>query len=275
MIKMVAIDLDGTMYNSKKIITQEVIDSIHRIIKAGIQPAIITGRGKLGSEMAIHQLKIDMPYICSAGALIRSGMDGEVLRCRSFHSPSETNLIIEHCQVSNIGLLGESLDGTMIWHGSPHFFHGIDEKTRKEIEVGRISQDPKNDFNIPMLKLTLSVETTMLEEVKYFIEAHCPSLHPVISGAHYIDITAQGVNKGTGLRSFAEMRGFKPNEIAAIGDQEIDLFMMEYAGLSIAMENGVQKVKDAAIWIAPSNDEHGVAWALDRIIQMNTGDHVH
>jgi hydroxymethylpyrimidine pyrophosphatase-like HAD family hydrolase len=50
--------------------------------------------------------------------------------------------------------------------------------------------------------------------------------------------------------------------------------MLSYVGLPIAMENGVQKVKEAARWIAPSNDQNGVAWALDEILKLNRKSYV-
>lgn len=274
MIKMVAIDLDGTMYNSKKEITQEVKDSIQRITDSGVKTAIITGRGMVGSELALKQLNMDMPYICSAGALIRSGHNGKTLQSWSFHSPDETAKVIWFALANNIALLGETLNGTMIWYGATQFFHEIDEKTQKEIEIGRISDEPLIDFNVPLLKLTLSADTDVLRSAQSYIEKECPSLHPVISGAHYIDITAQGINKGTGIKAFTEFLGFQPDEVAAIGDQEIDIYMLSYVGLPIAMENGVQKVKEAARWIAPSNDQNGVAWALDEIIKLNRKSYV-
>ena len=69
------------------------------------------------------------------------------------------------------------------------------------------------------------------------------------------------------------MRGYSSDEVAAIGDQEIDLHAFRFSGLSIAMGNSVQSLKDQAKWIAPSNDEHGVAWALEEIINQNKGEH--
>ena len=84
-----------------------------------------------------------------------------------------------------------------------------------------------------------------------------------------IDLTAEGVNKGTALHALAESMNLQPEEVAAIGDQAIDLYMLQYASLPIAMSNAVPELKQAVKWIAPSNDEDGVAWAIEEILKLN------
>ena len=272
MIKLVAIDLDGTMYNSKKVITTEVRHAIVAAHDAGIETAIITGRGQQGAELAIDHLGIDVPYISSAGAMIRSGKHGSVLGAWPFHVLSQTAKLIDFALNNDIAMLGEQLDGRMIWCGSDARYDLLDKKTKDEVALGIISTDPHKDFDQDLLKITFGTESKLLEAAE-FIARECPALFPVISSTMYIDITKDHVNKGFGLAEFAKIRGYQVQEVAAIGDQEIDLHALHFAGLPIAMENGVQKLKDHAEWIAPSNDDHGVAWALNEIINRNQTDH--
>ena len=274
MIKLVAIDLDGTMYNSQKVITTEVRTAILAAHAANIQTAIITGRGQHGAEMAIEQLGIDMPFICSAGAMVRAGTTGDVLGCWPFYCPDETNKLIRYAQANNMAMLAEQLDGKIIWGGSEEQLSSIDPKTQNEVRQGGISSDPIKDYDQPLLKLTLRCEKDQQTTTSDFIMAECPSLFHVISSNIYMDVTKAHVNKGFGLAEYARISGFTQEEVAAIGDQEIDLHAFHFAGLPIAMENGVQKLKDHAEWIAPSNDDHGVAWALTEIIKRNAEENV-
>lgn len=272
MIKLVAIDLDGTMYNSKKEITPEVRSAILYAHQNGVETAIITGRGQLGAELAIQHLNIDVPYICSAGAMVRSGLGGEVLGSWPFHIPLQTNKLIQFAIDNDIALLGEQVDAKMIWHGSEQRYDLLDPKTKDEVKQGFVSKDPFISYDRPLLKLTLGTETKLHQAVSFILK-ECPGLFPVISSHMYLDTTKAGVDKGHGLAHLAKMRGYSSDEVAAIGDQEIDLHAFRFSGLSIAMGNSVQSLKDQAKWIAPSNDEHGVAWALEEIINQNKGEH--
>lgn len=92
---------------------------------------------------------------------------------------------------------------------------------------------------------------------------------PGLLGHPYIDLTAEGVNKGTALQTLAGSLNLRPEEVAAIGDQAIDLTMLQVADLPIAMSNAVPELRQAAKWIAPSNDEDGVAWAIEEILKWN------
>lgn len=81
-----------------------------------------------------------------------------------------------------------------------------------------------------------------------------------------IDLTRIDVNKGFALEMLANYLGIDAEETAAIGDQLIDRSMLNYSGLAIAMENAPDALKQIATWVSPSNDEDGVAWALERIM---------
>ena len=68
------------------------------------------------------------------------------------------------------------------------------------------------------------------------------------------------------MKSWRDHLNISANETAAIGDQPIDISMLEYAKLSIAMANAPEGLKRIALWVAPSNDEDGVAWAIEKMI---------
>ena len=86
------------------------------------------------------------------------------------------------------------------------------------------------------------------------------------SNFEFIEIMDKSVNKGRGLAALASGMGIAMNEVLAIGDGENDAEMIEEAGIGIAVGNASQKAKDAAGWIAPSNNENGVAWAVEKFV---------
>ncbi len=273
MIRLIAIDLDGTLFNKEQQISPANQQALQKAIQNGVNLAIVTGRGQRGAEMALDMLDLDLPYISSAGALLRSGRDGETLHAWTFHRPAELAHIIEFSRQTGTGMIAEIPIGTPYWFGSDTLGAAMDPMTAKEAWRSVRTFEPEKDFDRPLLKTTLVAEPDVLRQAEDILRAKCPSLHYTYAGPHYIDLTADGVNKGTALHELAKKQGLKPSEVAAIGDQAIDLKMLRYAGLPIAMSNAVPKLKEAAKWIAPSNDEDGVAWAIEEIIKLNSNDH--
>ena len=254
MIKMLAIDLDGTLYNSSRQVTPAVLAAVLRAAQNGLQPVIVTGRSRQGAEMALEMLGMDLPYICSAGALLRSGRDGETIHTWSFHQHPEVLKIIGFTRRHlNSGLIAEPLESLPYWFGPDSMQAIMDPMTAAESHRSIRTFQPEVDFDRPMLKITITADPPTLLEAEKFVRAECPSIHQVFSGIQYIDLTADGVNKGSALGSLAKYSGLQASEIAAIGDQGIDLRMLQFAGLPIAMQNAVPALKEAARWMAPSN----------------------
>ena len=86
------------------------------------------------------------------------------------------------------------------------------------------------------------------------------------SQPYYLDITAPAANKGDGIIALAKAAGVELQEVVVLGDQRNDMAMFARANFSIAMAQGPQEVRDAASCVTGSNDEDGVAQAIDRII---------
>jgi Cof subfamily protein (haloacid dehalogenase superfamily) len=265
MIRLIAIDLDGTLFDSQQQITTASKESIKKILKYGILPVIVTGRGKAGAEMVTEKLSVDIPYICSAGSLISSGTNGKIISARTFHIKDELYRIIDFSRQHNAGLIADSLLGNW-WFGPDELGENLDPLTAAYTLNSFRSTSPEKDFDQPLLKITLVADPPILNYAEEQLCRYCPSLHYIYAGMRYLDMTAKDVNKGTALEILANHLNINKNEIAAIGDQPIDIPMLNSSGLPIAMENAPDILKEAASWIAPSNDNNGVSWALDRIL---------
>ena len=81
-----------------------------------------------------------------------------------------------------------------------------------------------------------------------------------------LEVMAGGIDKGEGLRFLLDRLGIDPSETMAVGDGGSDLPMLLAAGIGVAMENSIQAVKDGADWVTASNDENGVALAIEKYI---------
>ena len=87
------------------------------------------------------------------------------------------------------------------------------------------------------------------------------------SAADNLELTPKGVDKGTGLARLAEMLGVARENVAAAGDSCNDLPMLAYAGAAVAMRNADPRLREKAKWIAPSNEENGAAWVLNKMME--------
>jgi len=273
MIRLIAIDLDGTLFNSQQQITPTNKQAVQRAFESGVRIAIVTGRGCIGAERALEMLDMDLPYVCSAGSLAREGRQGPTLYTHSFHRPKDLRHLFDFSRRSGVGLVADLPEGYAIWFGPDSMNAAMDPMSASDARNSRRTLDPEKELDRPILKITAVAEMELLQQVEQLVRENCPALHQTYSGLRYIDMTAQGVNKGTALKALAEHWKLEPGEIAAIGDQEIDIEMLKFSGLPVAMANAVEPLQRAAKWIAPSNDEDGVAWALDEIVRSNRLGH--
>ncbi|MCU7087315.1 sugar-phosphatase, partial [Salmonella enterica] len=125
----------------------------------------------------------------------------------------------------------------------------------------------KMDPNTQFLKVMMIDEPAVLDRAIARIPAEVKEKYTVLKSAPYfLEILDKRVNKGTGVKSLAEALGIKPEEVMAIGDQENDIAMIEYAGMGVAMDNGIPSVKEVANFVTKSNLEDGVAWAIEKFV---------
>jgi Cof subfamily protein (haloacid dehalogenase superfamily) len=264
MIRLLAIDLDGTLFNSQQQVSPADRRALDSAQQAGITLLLVTGRGRPGLEIGLNKLGMDLPHICSAGAFIRQGRQGQVLSARTFQHKEEFQYVLEFVHTYELGLVADGLNAYH-WFGPDALFQTLDSPVADAALQARTFQ-PERDFDQPLLKATLVAPPALLAQAAPILTRHCPSLHYTLAGQRYMDMTALGVDKGSALALYAEKMGFSAAEIAAIGDEMIDIPMLQLAGISAAMSNARPEVKAAAGMIAPSHDEDGVAWFIDQIL---------
>jgi hydroxymethylpyrimidine pyrophosphatase-like HAD family hydrolase len=105
-----------------------------------------------------------------------------------------------------------------------------------------------------------------MDDIQAKAEAEFPMLNIKRSKPTYIEFSTPGVSKGDALKFVAEYYGVKKEEVIAVGDAEIDIPMLEFAGLGVAMANATSVTKKVADTICPSNNEGGVADVIQKYI---------
>jgi len=277
--KLICVDVDGTLLNTKHKITnrtQAVLSEAHR---RGVHIVVTTGRIYTDAAYYADLIGTVSPVIAANGAFIKGKTDNKVIfkdalgeylslelleKFRKhqikpyFCTPEKFyygNIMFKVFYIGTklLGIRSNKLDMEYIYSWK-QWQHVLRKEKDNMIKCEIIYRDG-------------SLITELHNELK-----HSQQLEIVGSSQHNIEITRKGVSKGNAVTVLASLYRLTRQEIIAFGDSENDLSMIEYAGLGIAMGNAPDSVKQKADYITDSNDNEGVANAVNKFVLHNTFD---
>ena len=262
---LIAIDIDGTLLDSALQLTQPVFDAVQRVVDSGAKIVLCTGRPYPGAEDYMKELGLTQEgdYIINYhGALVQRTDTGEVIidHQLSYEDMLKWNDLAKSYKsnfqaVRNDGVYTEQTDF------SP-----------KALIEPFVNEMPLRVRTLKQMDQALAYSKFMMkndEPVTQNLEDHVPvafrEAYTVIrSEADSLEVLNKLASKGQSLKELAHILEIPRERVMAIGDSGNDIDMVEYAGLGVAMGNAVSEVKDVADVITDTNDEHGVAVAIDR-----------
>jgi hypothetical protein len=264
-IRLVAIDLDGTLLNDAKAVSERTAAALRGLPGRGVKAVIASARPPRSVRHIYRMLHLDTWQINYNGALIWDEPAGRAV----FHQPMSPDLtlrMIHHARALHPQVLVscEILDQ---WHTDQYDAAFASTFTT---ETGRLFKPdvvaPVESWcNQPITKLLFLGEPAIIAAIKASILAGFPQHISVIHGEpDLLQIMDGRAGKAAALRMVAEHYGVPLAEVLAIGDAVNDMDMLQSAGVAIAMDNAHPSVKQVAHWIAPSNNDHGVHAALAR-----------
>ena len=253
--KLVVLDLDGTLTNSKKEITARNRETLIRIQEQGVRLVLASGRPTYGIVPLANELRIN-----EFGGFILSYNGGEIINWESKEMMYENVL-------PNLSIL--TYDGAEIVTENSQ-----DPYVQKEAFLNKMAVRETNDFltdiTLPVAKCLIVGDADQLIPVESEL---CIRLQGKInvfrSEPYFLELVPQGIDKALSLTVLLEATGVSREEVIAIGDGYNDLSMIKFAGMGIAMGNAQEPVKKAANEITLSNDEDGVAVAIEKHIQLS------
>jgi len=267
MIKLLAIDLDGTLLNSFHEISNQNKIAIKKAQEHGVKVIIATGRPEQLCKSFVKQLEIKDDIIMSNGGVIGHPFKSDSIMSKTLNE-SIMRSVIEYCEENNIIYLIYTKDAIISKQNFRVDFFENRNKNLPENEraVMKHLDEFENIYSLNPNKM-LIVEENMKKRnlaMGYFQTIKDTSI--VQSQTTFIDVSPKNVSKGKALKEYAEYLGINKAEVAAIGDQANDLAMLEYAGTAIAMENAIPECLKMATHITLSNNNHGVAYAINHFI---------
>ena len=260
-IKLIALDLDGTLLNSALRLSEGNGEAVRRALDRGVKIVLATSRWFGLAKRTADHLGIDTPLVCSNGALVRRPSDGrEILHLR-----------LDQEVAREVTTLGDERGWEM--------FTTIEDATFMRMRPGVIPERLPGGLRISERQaeeVARGQPTAVLVFGQEAVDEISQRLLPAYDGRakfslnrppnlpHYVVLTHPDADKGSALETVCRQMDVPLSEVMAMGDSESDLAMLRLAGLGIAMDNSPDEVKRAALHIAPSNDADGVAWAIDR-----------
>lgn len=267
MIKLVAIDLDGTLLNSKKEISARNKEALAQAKAAGVKIVICTGRplAAIGIYLDALNLRDNGDYsITFNGGLVQKNDTGEIIEKASMPVENVHDLF-ELAKSLNVPLDILS-DGLVLQLPTTQDHESLYSQLNKLLtyesyELAQLTAD--RIYN----KAVIAVDQTYLDEqIKKIPRPFYDRYEIIKTRSNLLEFMPKGITKAYGISLLARDLGIKQEEIMTIGDEENDLPMIEYAGLGVAMENAVAKVKDLADVITDTNDNDGVAQAVEKFV---------
>ncbi|MEI5994196.1 Cof-type HAD-IIB family hydrolase [Candidatus Enterococcus mansonii] len=267
MIKLVAIDLDGTLLNSKKEISTRNKEALAQAKANGVTIVLCTGRPLAAIEIYLEALNLrdNGDYsITFNGGLVQKNDTGEIIE-KALMPLEHVHELYELAQALNVPLDILS-DGLVMQLPASKEYTSLYSQLNNLLtfESYELAQLTANQiYN----KAVVAVDETYLDEQIKKIPAPFYDRYEVIkTRSNLLEFMPKGVTKAYGISLLARDLGIKQEEIMTIGDEENDLPMIEYAGLGVAMENAVAKVKELADVITDTNDNDGVAQAVEKFV---------
>lgn len=253
--KAIFSDMDGTLLNSQHKISPKTEQAIKSVISKGIPFIPVSARPPYAITPYTEQLQTNAPIICYSGALI---LDQDLNELYS--------VLIDEADLNKLTALLTPYAHLSISHyaGLNWFVNQNDYWSQQETAItGLQSQKtPENIQNVHKILIMGNAESIL--EVEQILKNALPHLSIHRSKPEYLEIMNKAATKAKAIRFMESYLQISADEVIAFGDNFNDLDMLEYAGLSVAMGNAPEEIKQVAKEMTANNNEDGIALILER-----------
>jgi len=264
---VLALDLDGTLTDSKKRISERTKESIDKFMAAGGTVALASGRPTFGVMPVAKILKLD-----KKGGYILSYNGGCFLDCKNNKQLFMKELTHEYLpilekQAKEFGI------NLMTYNGDKAYALDIDEQYYMiEININhfiRVKADPLTPkITFPIIKCLMTADGDYLAKVEKEMKKYWEGkLNIIRSEPYFLEVTEVGIDKASTITNMVKKLGKSVDNLICCGDGFNDLSMIRAAGIGVAMANAQERVRAAADYITKSNDEDGIADVVENLFK--------
>lgn len=277
-IKLIALDLDGTLLNDQKEIDQPTIDALLKAQEKGISIAIATGRSKGSIEF------VSQPLHLYDGNNFVVGVNGQIIYDFA-NKEYFVDKVFDGYDAQKCMELGEKMgfevtvccghdayryapkawrvpDSNELMYEGAYADFGLKPFKRNTYDVFEVDEWIDKDVNKFVFRQSKEFFLENIETIRKCL----PDYDVLMVGSTWIEVMPKGVSKASGLAYVANLLGINAKNIMAFGDAENDIDMFNYVGYPIAMGNAMDNVKDIAYDVTDTNISNGIAKAIEKYI---------
>jgi Cof subfamily protein (haloacid dehalogenase superfamily) len=259
-VKLLAIDVDGTLLTDEYSMTERTKTAISNIKKRGVKIILATGRGPKSCFQIMEELDLNDPIITHNGAVIFDPLTKQISLEIGFKA-EELIPVIHYSRQAGIHFdLCTAFD--MYHEGATKEV----EEIYKKFHVNPTLVQDSSLLEEQIVKFTLFGNGKKLDQAMEELLPQFPEWSIIRSGETFIDVIHPQATKGSALNHLIHEYGIDPTDIVAFGNYFNDLEMIQLAGLGVAMANSPLQIQKSADRITTSNNEDGVALIVEELL---------
>lgn len=265
------LDVDGTLVNSKKEITQATKEAIIDAQKRGKTVAIATGRSVAGIRNVVSEIALEQ-----FGGYVIAYNGTTVLNCKTgqciYNQTIEKEMfetVYEAAKMADVGIYVFHDQKKELISGNGVNDYIVADAKACDVTL-RESERFLKELDFPVNKFLLSGNPERMEEVeKGLQEKFGGRLNVFRSDPYYVEVLPRYTDKGTAVSKLVQHLDIRKDKVICAGDSYNDLPMLRYAGLGVAMGNAQTQVKEAADYVTDTNDEDGIVKIIQKYMTPN------
>lgn len=262
-IKLVVVDLDGTLLNTKYEVSKRNYAALKKAIEQGVQVVLATGKTRYAAREIIEKLNLTTPGIYLQGLAIHEG-DGTI-RHQQTLDPMLARQVITFAEDRGYTIIAYTAKSILIRSAVSY----VEEFTKFHEAAPEVVGPLQNILDdMPINKLIATGDPQRIKALRWqlnmqlngsvrLMQTHLP---------HMLEVLPPGASKGVALRTLLREMDIATQDVLVIGDAENDIEMLQLAGIGVAVGNADEKTQAAADYVVGSNDDDGVAEALERFV---------
>ncbi|HKM34168.1 MAG TPA: HAD family hydrolase [Lachnospiraceae bacterium] len=270
-IKWCVCDLDGTLLNSEGFISDKNEVALKELQDKGVEIIIASGRTELMMKQYINQLNICYIIFCN-GAIVKNIEKNEIIYSKMLDNETASD-IIEFFFQNNLNFLVYTEDVVFSNKGNPRAKHF--EEINKSLPVDQMTPIRYFDLcsmntmeNRDIIKILLvESDENIPDFVSHYLKRFT-NISVLSSAKGLFDIWASNISKGSAVKVLSERLGIDLANVVAFGDHYNDVELLDVVGVPIAMENAVDELKSIAKFITLTNDDDGIAYAINNYMKL-------
>lgn len=269
-IDLIAIDLDGTLLNNQHQLSDRNIQTVRKAIERGVKVVLVTGKTHHSAKSIIEKLGLTTPGIYNQG-LITALPDGKITH-QSFLDADVARHIITYAEDRGFDIAVYSGNKILVKRLTT-WFENLHHKYQEPMPeaIGPL-QNILSDMPINKIMALKEGDAQKIKGLRWQLEIQYANqarvLQPIFGDM--LEVLPPNTGKGTALKALLKDLGVKPEKAMAIGDGENDIDMFTLVGLGIAMGNAWDVVKEKANHVVGTNDQDGVAEAIEKFVLNET-----